>query len=69
MGKHAFAVSGIHCENCADLIDQAVSRLPGVLATHTSHTAARTEVDLSAATTPAEVATTITHHGYPAIPL
>lgn len=66
MSKHAFAVSGMHCASCAQLIDETVAKLPGVTHTWTTVRGGRTEVEFDPARlTPGDVVRAIQAHGYP----
>lgn len=65
MSKHAFAVSGMHCGSCAQLIDETVGKLPGVTRSWTTVHGGRTEVEFDAARlTTGDVARAIEAHGY-----
>lgn len=65
MSKHAFAVTAMHCNSCAMLIDEAVAKVPGVTKSWTSVHGGRTEVELDPTRcSPTQVMHAIQAHGY-----
>ena len=70
MSKHAFAVTAVHCASCAMLIDEAVTKVPGVTRSWTSVRSGRTEVELDPTRcSPTQVVHAIAAHGYAVIML
>jgi copper chaperone len=67
---YVFQVEGMHCGNCALLIDDTLEDLPGVHTTQTTMKQGRSTVELDASqSSPEDVIRAIEELGYRASPL
>ncbi|MFE1809894.1 heavy-metal-associated domain-containing protein [Streptomyces sp. NPDC059533] len=62
--RMTFAVSGMHCNSCGLLIDDAVEELPGVTTSTTDIRTERTIVECAGPVDPELILNAITEAGY-----